>query len=425
MLIRTKRMLKKWIVRCAVFLAVVLLCYVNIHRLNNNIYSNYERAVDYGRVREQKEIVEPVITAVFYKAKSGKKKNVGTYFEHADNYKEKNVKIVVVPEKMTENSLPVVGKLYEEISKHNKIKQVTVVAENDRFVKEHVSLLKKTIKPQNLKTFLLNEADISAEKDIEKFLNKNNTLVVALDDLSKESVFFSNSFLTDEIVWMAQKYVYDVNVFDAIDTRIAKAADKDYETLFSSSSSGDEPLLKKQQRNLQMYVNQYKDMLLKYFALNLSLGLEKETIWPAKNMQTYRLYDRGVVYIRFFGENGKELFARAKVGNNKGVIVAMVELARKAVHKVNQPIKSYKIYLFTDFEPLDQTGNSLVNDLETDDGVYIQYKSRKALMVYDERPQNPQDWLKFLFVRAGIAQNTNRQDIKLFKFKTVEIENEN
>ena len=47
MLIRTKRMLKKWIVRCAVFLAVVLLCYVNIHRLNNNIYSNYERAVDY------------------------------------------------------------------------------------------------------------------------------------------------------------------------------------------------------------------------------------------------------------------------------------------------------------------------------------------------------------------------------------------
>ena len=105
--------------------------------------------------------------------------------------------------------------------------------------------------------------------------------------------------------------------------------------------------------------------------------------------------------------------------------MAMVELARKAVRKVNQPIKSYKIYLFTDFEPLNQNGNSLVNDLETDDGVYIQYKKKKALMVYDERPQNPQDWLKFLFVRAGIAQNTNRQDIKLFKFKTVEIENEN
>jgi hypothetical protein len=153
--------------------------------------------------------------------------------------------------------------------------------------------------------------------------------------------------------------------------------------------------------------------------------LEKETIWPAKNAQTYRLYDRGAVYMRFFGENKKELFARAKIGNNKGIIVSVVELARKAVRKISQPIKSYKIYLLSDFEEMEPSRKSLIDDLEKDDGIYIQYKNKKALLVYDERPQNIDDLIKLLYVRAGVPQTADKNDIKLFKFKTVEIENEN
>ena len=103
----------------------------------------------------------------------------------------------------------------------------------------------------------------------------------------------------------------------------------------------------------------------------------------------------------------------------------MVELARKAAHKITQPIKSYKIYLLTDFEPLIWDEKSLINDLETDDGIYINYINKKALMVADERPQNPRDWLKFLYNRAGVPSSANKDDIKLFKFKTVEIEDEN
>ena len=425
MLIRTKRMLKKWLVRLGVILAVLLLSYLNVRRLDNNIYSNYEKAVDYGRVREHKEIVDPIIAAVFFEGENTDKKTVSTYFDRSDNYKKQNVKIVAVPHKTSEDSLPIIEKLYEEIAKCNDIKKVVLVAEVGNATKYHKNLLHKIMLTDDMEVVLLGESDISAENSIEKYLTEKGTLVVALTDLSKMAGGADNDFLTEEIIWWAQKYAYGVNVFDALDTQIAKAADRDYASLFSSVMSKEEPLLKRQQRNLQRYIFQYKDLLLKYFKQNLSLGMEKETIWPAKNTQTYRLYDRGIVYARFFGENGKELFARAKVGKNKGVIVSVVELARKAAHKISNPIKSYKIYLFTDFEPLDWDGKSLADYLETDDGVYIRYKDRKALMVADERPQKSDDWLPFLYGRAGVPQNADKQDIKLFKFKTVEIEDEN
>lgn len=425
MLIKTKRMLKKLIVRLGVCLAVVLLCYVNVRRLDNNIYSNYERAVDYGRVQEKKEIVHPVITALFYQSTGQKKKDLSTYFDRADNYKEKNVKMVIVPKQMNDDTRPVVEKLYEEISNNNSVKKIALLAENNIYTKAHAALLQKVIKSARLQVFVLNESDIKVEKTVEKYLDEDGSLTVVLADLSSGTDEEDSDFLTEEIVWLAQKYAYGVTVFDAVDTQIAKAADKDYETLFSPAVSKEEPMLKKQQSNLQKYVNQYKDLLLEYFKLNFSLGLEKETIWPAKNEQTYRLYDRGAVYMRFFGENKKELFARAKIGNNKGVIVSVVELARKAVRKISQPIKMYKIYLLSDFEEIEPSIKSLHDDLDPDDGIYIQYKNKKALLVYDERPQKASDLIKLLYARAGVPQDADINDIKLFKFKTVEIENEN
>lgn len=428
MLIRTKRKLKKWMIFLSALLAAVLLCYVNIRRLGNNIYSNYEKAVEYGRVRENKEFIEPVIAAVFYKGRETqeKNKNVSTYLDHFENYKKRDVKIIVVPPKLTENSTPVVEKLYEEISKYNEIKKIALVVTANEAANRYTELLQRIIKPDNLLKIILNESDISAEKKVEECLSESNTLVVAASNLSYGiNGVIDSDFLSEEIIWLAQKYAYKVHVFDALDTKMARAAYQDYESLFSPAISKEESAFKKQKRNLQKYVNQYENLLLKYFKQNLLLEMKQEAIFPAKNAQTYRLYDRGAVYIRFFGANGKEIFSRAKVGKNKGVIVSVVELARKAVHKIRQPIKSFKIYLFTDFEELEWNGDSLVNYLETDDGVYIQYKDKKALMVADERPQNQDEWLAFLFSRAGVPQKASYKDIKLFKFKTVEIEDEN
>ncbi|MBR1600461.1 MAG: hypothetical protein IJ677_02660 [Alphaproteobacteria bacterium] len=424
MLIRTKQKLKKWVVRAGVLTAVVLLCYVNVRRLNNNIYSNYEKAVEYGRVSENKEIIEPVIAVVFHNNPISKKKNISTYVDHSDNYKEQNVKIVILPTTLTADSIPVAERLYAEINKYNQINKVVLITENEKEIVQHKEMLQNINNIKDIEVVKLSESDISSESKIEKYFHKNNVLVVALVDLNNLNKL-KNNFLADEIVWLAQKYAYKMHVFDAIDTQLAKAAEKDYESQFSLSVSKEEPLLKKQQRNLQKYINQYKVPLLKYFKQNMRLGEEKETIWPAKTAQTYRLYDRGSVYIRFFGENDKELFARAKIGKNKGIIVAVIELARKAARKITSPIKSYKIYILTDFEPIVGNEQSLVNDLETDDGVYVKYKGKKALMVADERNQYSRNWLSLLYARAGVTGNAVKDDIELFRFKTVEIENEN
>ena len=134
-------MLKKWIVRLSILASLFLLGYINIHRLNNNIYSNYERAVEYGRVSENKEIIEPIITAVFYKSPAIKKKNVSTYLDHSDNYKEQNVKIVAAPKILNENSMPVVERLYAEISKHNTIKKAVLLIEDNIGAEKHKKIL--------------------------------------------------------------------------------------------------------------------------------------------------------------------------------------------------------------------------------------------------------------------------------------------
>ena len=81
--------------------------------------------------------------------------------------------------------------------------------------------------------------------------------------------------------------------------------------------------------------------------------------------------------------------------------------------------------MFTDFEPIEWHGNNLSKYLEKDDGVYIKYKSRKALMTADERPENTKDLLKFLYNRAGVPDDASKNDIQLYRFKTAEIENEN
>lgn len=425
MLVSTKRMLKKWIFRLSAVLAVILLCFVNVRRLNNNIYSNYERAVDYGRVREKKEIIEPVIAAVFYQGNKEKQKNVYTYLNHSDNYKKQNVKIITVPTNLNKDAVLVIERLYTEVNKSNKIKKAVLLVSDDKNVKEHKELLQKSMLIDDIQVVMPDEIEDFLKQEIDKCLQEDGTVVVTAVDLNNKIKDDKSNFLIEKIITLAQKYFYKAFVFDAVDTQMIKAVDIDYKSMYSTDVLKEEPLLVKQQRNLQKYVNQYREMLLKYYWQNFLLGDEKETIWPAKSEKTYRLYDRGAVYMRFFDENGKELFSRAKIGKNKGIIVSVVELARKSARKISQPIKSFKIYLFTDFEPIDWKGDNLVNYLETDDGVYIQYKNKKALMVYDERSQNSSEWLKFLFNKAGVPEDVKKSDIKLYRFKTVEIKYEN
>ena len=55
------------IMYCLLFIAIFwLIVWANVNRFKHNLYANYEKIVDYGRVRETEESVHPVMAAIFY-----------------------------------------------------------------------------------------------------------------------------------------------------------------------------------------------------------------------------------------------------------------------------------------------------------------------------------------------------------------------
>ena len=146
MLRRTKLKIVKWVKFLIPSGILALIVWANIERLNNNLYPNYEKAVDYGRVREIKTEVSPIIAAIFYADKNIEKKNISTYFDHSENYRKQNVKIVVVPRNLTADSLAVVEKLYAEIGKYNKLEKIAIVYDDNADIKKHQKILQKVLK---------------------------------------------------------------------------------------------------------------------------------------------------------------------------------------------------------------------------------------------------------------------------------------
>lgn len=420
MLTRTKRKLKKFAARAALLLAAVLLVGINVRRFNNNIYSNYEKAVDYGRVADKKEVIEPVLTAFFYRDRSTDgTREIGSYLGHASSYGKYDVKSVIVPLTINADNLPVVQKLYAETGLHNKIKDVLLILPAETEAEEQKKIISENLKPESIRVLRFDKDFPSAEA--EKYMQKPHTLTVTAADLENIDANPAAAGILDA----ARKTNLKVHVFDALDSDLATAAADGYNGLFSAETAEKEPAAVRQQRNLQKYTSRYGTDLLKYFKQNLSLGAEKEIIFPEKNPQTYRLYDRGSVYVRFFGADKKEIFARAKVGKNKGIVVSLAELARKAARKAGNNVKSYKIYLLTDFEPAEEDISALINNLQRDDGIYMKYKNKNALAVYDECEGNPRRLPELLRRKAGVPQNADENDITFYTFKTVETEDGN
>jgi hypothetical protein len=231
--------------------------------------------------------------------------------------------------------------------------------------------------------------------------------------------------LADEAIYFAQKNHYKIHIFDEVDTQLAKAWEEDYAAWFEDDDK-EESLLTQQKSNLETYINHYGNELLTYFVVNLNLPRGERALWPEKTAENYRLFDRGYIYVRFFTDGGREIFSRAKVGKNKGVIVGMIEIARKAAEKLYQPIESAKIYVLTDLEKIEKDENvPLVNYLERDDGIYVQYHKKIALLAADERPEDEESLQAMLRQRAQIPAEVANKKVEFYKFKTVEINYEN
>jgi hypothetical protein len=420
---RTKIKIKRLISRLLFCWLVFLVVAANFLRLRDNVYSNYEKAADYGSIKDNNISIEPVIAAVFYLDKNLKTESISTYFNHTDNYKKKNVKLIVAPKKITKYGAAVIEKLYEEIRQNNTIKNVVLVYDETVDLPKHKKILQRVMDVENIYDYMLTAEKPAEEDKIESYLNKADSIVIVLADLTNGIGNENSDFLVEEAIYLAQKHSYQMSVFDVIDTQIARAVEKDYATLLPLMGK-DEPLAIKQKENLERYKNKYWRDLVGYFEVNLVQFTNKEEpIMPPKNKENYRLYDRGSLIVKVYDDEYNEIYESAMSDEQDGVIVSLAEAAKQFVHNYSMERAEFiRIYLLTDKERVEFDKNSmLMSQLEEDDGVYARYRGWSSTLVADDRPDNPEDLVEVLREKADIPADIADEKINFYKFKTVEI----
>lgn len=423
---RTKLLIKLWLNRFLWCCVLGLIIWINALRLQDNNYSNYEKVIDYGRIKDADKLVRPVIAAIFYAGKNNTKTSLSTYFNHSNNYKKQNVKMVVVPQNITSYSAEVIEKLYEEIRNNNKIKKVLLIYDKDdkNDVNAHKKILKQVMDVSEINENPVSQYNLNSEKTIDIYLKSTENLVIFLADLDKGLNENNSNFLTGEAVYFAQKYHYQINVFDIVDTQLAKALDKDYETLYPLQTMKDEPLLAKQKRNLERFKRHYWHLLRNYFELNLiQISQGDAPILPLRTEENYRLYDRGRLVLKAFDKNYIEIFEQIEMQENKGIIMLLLDAIRHLVTSgKNKDAQYFKIYFLTDLEYIEQEkGTMLMSYLNQDDGIYAVYKDKYSLLVADDRPDNPEDLATTVQTKAKIGKDIPEEKINFYKFKTLEI----
>lgn len=423
---RTKLLIKLWLNRFLWCCVLGLIIWINALRLQDNNYSNYEKVIDYGRIKDADKLVRPVIAAIFYAGKNNTKTSLSTYFNHSNNYKKQNVKMVVVPQNITSYSAEVIEKLYEEIRNNNKIKKVLLIYDKDdkNDVNAHKIILKQVMDVSEINENPVSQYNLNSEKTIDIYLKSTENLVIFLADLDKGLNENNSNFLTGEAVYFAQKYHYQINVFDIVDTQLAKALDKDYETLYPLQTMKDEPLLAKQKRNLERFKRHYWHLLRNYFELNLiQISQGDAPILPLRTEENYRLYDRGRLVLKAFDKNYIEIFEQIEMQENKGIIMLLLDAIRHLVTSgKNKDAQYFKIYFLTDLEYIEQEkGTMLMSYLDQDDGIYAVYKDKYSLLVADDRPDNPEDLATTVQTKAKIGKDIPEEKINFYKFKTLEI----
>ena len=210
MRLRTKYLIKNWAVKALWLMFGGFVIWAKIAKLRNNDYSNYEKVIDYGRIKDEDKLIRPAIAAIFYQGKSDKKSSLSTYFNHSANYKKQNVRMVVVPKNLASYNAEVVEKLYEELHNNNKIEKVLLVYDKDSKsdVKAHKKMLLQIMDVQSIDESPISQNNLKEEKSIDAYLSEAKRLVVFLADLDKGLNDENSDFFVGEAVYFAQKYFY-------------------------------------------------------------------------------------------------------------------------------------------------------------------------------------------------------------------------
>ena len=424
---RTKLLIEKYtyiLVICFFFCAVI---WVNIHRLQDNLYANYEKTVEYGRVREIKENIAHVMSVIFYEKQQDKSRDVASYIEHFEYYRKHDIRMVIISKKLDKNNEEIIENLFWEIGRYNNFNEVILVSDGEQNLAKHKELIQGIMSIHKIKAVQLTQDDAKGEKIIAKKLNNKQCLVVFLSDFAQNSEDGNMDFLYEEAVYFAQRNNYHLNVFDMVDTDLAKAYEKNY--IKSPLSFYDGywlDRLNKQKNNLQNFLLNYKEELLKYFILNLQSN-NTNSLWPHKTPRNYRLFDRGDVYVKLLDDKFSEIFSYGRVERNEGVVVMLVNIAKKAAKRINlQKVKYIKLYLLTELEKINyHQGDLLANYLSDDDGIVVRYEKFYAIMLPEDRPAKPEFLIDVLRYKAGVPSSVGNHDIQFYRFKTAETEYEN
>lgn len=66
---KIKYLIGVWIKRSLLLVVLGLIIWANVIRLKDNNFSNHEKAIDYGLIKDDDKLINPVITAIFYAGK--------------------------------------------------------------------------------------------------------------------------------------------------------------------------------------------------------------------------------------------------------------------------------------------------------------------------------------------------------------------
>lgn len=198
------------------------------------------------------------------------------------------------------------------------------------------------------------------------------------------------------------------------------------------------PKLEQEQKNLQNFARHYKDSLLKIVAKSLKRAVHHQPPYrPERDNFNDVLFNKGASFVTLH-KNGN---LRGCIGSLLPIKAIAADLADNTFSAAMQdkrfaPVKAkelnditFTISLLTNFEEINFSSyEDLLAQIQPDiDGILLQDGKREGLFlpaVWKELPDK-QEFITQLKIKAGLSPAYWSNNIKFFRFRTVEITNDN
>ena len=267
---------------------------------------------------------------------------------------------------------------------------------------------------------------------LEKKIAKEDTLLVVLADMADYHISRTSAAKNgiDAAIILAKKLNYYPQMIELINNQNGNFADvmsQDYESKIFVETE-----------NLRNFVSAYGYELREIARLALSKAVKSNKRYlPSRRRFPERVFDKGASYV--FLTDGKEII------NSSGSILPNTAIAKDIADNIYEAVNEYKnkqkitakdlsyigykIFLLSSFEQINyKTPKDLLAQIHPRlDGLVIRDGNRQGVILPEDWKAHPQkeDFFKQLKIKAGIAPSYWDNQIKVYRFQTVEIKDEN